>query len=112
MLLEEVVFRGVMLALLMQEFSTLSSVLISSMLFGFWHILPAYTSVVTNASLNLKKKPTLPVVASTVFLTFLAGIGFALLRIASGSLIAPILAHYAANSGGLIASWWLHNFSK
>lgn len=110
--LEEVVFRGVMLALLMQEFSTLNSVLISSLLFGLWHIIPAYTSVVTNDALNKMKKPAIPVVAGTVFITFLAGIGFSWLRLASGSLIAPMMAHFATNSGGLIASWWTHKFKK
>lgn len=110
--LEEVVFRGVMLALLMQDFSTIHSVLISSLLFGLWHVLPAYTSVVTNDSLKTMKKPALPVVAGTVFITFLAGIGFSWLRLASGSLVAPMLAHFATNSGGIIASWWLHNFKK
>ncbi len=111
-LLEEVVFRGVMLALLMQDFSTLSSVLISSLLFGLWHVLPAFTNVITNDSLNKMKKPILSVVAGTVFITFLAGIGFSWLRLASGSLLAPLMAHYATNSGGLIAAWWLHNFKK
>lgn len=110
--LEEVIFRGVMLALLMQDFTATQSVLISSLLFGLWHVLPAYTSVVTNDSLKTIKKPAIPVVVGTVFITFLAGIGFSWLRLASGSLIAPMMAHFATNSGGIIASWWLHNFKK
>ncbi len=110
--LEEIIFRGVMLALLMQDFTTINSVLISSLLFGLWHILPAYTSVATNGSLKLTKKPALPVIAGTVFITFVAGIGFSWLRLASGSILAPMFAHYATNSGGLITSWWLHNFKK
>lgn len=110
--LEEVIFRGVMLALLMQNFSTTQSVLISSLLFGLWHIFPAYTSTITNGSIKMMKKPAIPVIAGTVFITFLAGVGFSWLRLASGSILAPMMAHYATNSGGIIASWWLHNFKK
>lgn len=111
-LLEEVVFRGVMLALLTQNFSTVISVLVSSLLFGFWHVLPAITNVTSNKKLKDFGRPKVPVVLGTVFITFIAGVAFSWLRLASGSLIAPMLAHYATNSGGVIAAWWLHNFNN
>ena len=109
-LLEEVIFRGVMLALLTTNFSTPLAVLISSFLFGLWHILPAITNVTTNSALKKTKKPNITVSFGTVFVTFLAGIAFSWLRLASGSLLAPMIAHYATNSGGTIASWISHKF--
>ncbi len=110
--LEEVVFRGVMLVLLMEQTTTMWAIVISSIFFGMWHILPAIANLKANKQLRKMKYGALIVILGTVFVTFLAGVGFGMLKIASGSLIAPMLAHYAINSGGLITSWWLHRFNK
>lgn len=40
-----------------------------------------------------------------VVVTFLAGIGFAVLRLRSRSLVAPVLAHVATNGFALVAAW-------
>ncbi len=111
-LLEEVVFRGVMLTLLMQQTSTEWAIVISSAFFGLWHILPAIASLKANEQLRKMKYAALIVILGTVFATFLAGVGLSILKVMSGSLIAPLMAHYAINSGSLIASWWLHKFNK
>lgn len=110
--LEEAVFRGVMLVLLMQQTTTTWAIVISSIFFGMWHILPAIASLNANEQLRKMKYAALIVIIGTVFVTFLAGVGLSLLKVMSGSLIAPLMAHYAINSGSLIASWWLHRFKK
>ena len=45
------------------------------------------------------------VVAGNVLVTFLAGVVFCLLRIRSGSLLAPALAHLATNDASLVVGW-------
>ena len=45
------------------------------------------------------------VVAGAVGVTFVAGLLFAWLRLRSGSLLAPVLAHVATNGLGLAVAW-------
>ena len=44
-------------------------------------------------------------VVGAVVVTFLAGLGFAWLRLRSRSLVAPVLAHVATNGLALVAAW-------
>ncbi len=48
-------------------------------------------------------------VAGGVVVTFLAGLGFVWLRLRARSLLAPILAHAALNSGAYLAGWLIVN---
>lgn len=89
---EEVLFRAVLLALIAAMTSRRMSVAVTSVLFGLWHITPA----VESASGDVLA--TTAAVVGTVAITAVAGVGFALLRIWSGSVLAPILAHIATNS--------------
>jgi membrane protease YdiL (CAAX protease family) len=98
-LFEEVVFRGILLALLAEGGLEVAAILTSSAAFGLWHI---------GASLDLLRAnrpdagPSAKAlaVATGVALTFVGGIGFAVLRVASESLLAPVLAHAAINVMG------------
>jgi membrane protease YdiL (CAAX protease family) len=100
-LFEEVVFRGILVALLAGGGPELPAILASSAAFGLWHI---------GASLDLLRanRPDAGAgagakalaVATGVALTFLGGIGFAVLRLASESLAGPVLAHAAINVVG------------
>jgi uncharacterized protein len=98
-LFEEVVFRGVLLALLAGRGLEVAAILGSSAAFGLWHI---------GASLDLLRanRPDAGAagrafaVATGVALTVVGGIGFAVLRVASESLLAPVLAHVAINVVG------------
>jgi CAAX protease family protein len=98
-LFEEVVFRGVLLALLAGGGLDQAAILASSAAFGLWHV---------GASLDLLRanRPDAGAggralaVTTGVALTFLGGIGFAVLRVASESLLAPVLAHAAINVVG------------
>ncbi|MEU9275525.1 CPBP family intramembrane glutamic endopeptidase [Streptomyces sp. NPDC048342] len=103
-LLEETAFRGVLFALLRRLRTATTAAVVSSVLFGLWHILP---------SLNLDKdKPTLGslfghsvagavlVDIGAVLFTAVAGCLLCWLRDRSGSLLAPMALHWAVNALG------------
>jgi membrane protease YdiL (CAAX protease family) len=90
---EETIFRGVLLAVLLRRYSRRSAIVASSVLFGLWHLVPA-----TSAADGKSAAAAVGTVAGTLAVTTVAGVLFAWLRLRSGSLLAPILAHVATNS--------------
>ncbi|MEE2032511.1 CPBP family intramembrane glutamic endopeptidase [Rhodococcus chondri] len=80
-LAEELLFRGVL--------TPLVSPVVHAAAFGLWHVRPARTAGDS--------------VLGTVAVTALAALGFDRLRRASGSVVAPMLAHLAVNVGGAVA---------
>ncbi len=52
---------------------------------------------------NLKSTAT--VAGISIAGTSIAGVGFAWLRLRSGSLLAPVLAHIATNSFSIVTAW-------
>jgi membrane protease YdiL (CAAX protease family) len=106
--LEEFAFRGVLLALLLRLTTTRRAVVLASLLFGCWHIMPTLTTASGNGALDgLLGLPggLALVVAGNVLVTGLAGAVFSLLRLRSGSLLAPALAHLATNDASLVVGW-------
>jgi membrane protease YdiL (CAAX protease family) len=95
--LEETAFRGVLLALLWRVTSVGRAVAWSSALFGLWHVVPTIEALHANGL-----TPTIPVVSAAVVATAAAGVVFCWLRLRSGSLLAPALAHVATNSIALL----------
>ncbi len=93
-LVEELAFRGVLLALLRRVTSTRWAVAVSSVLFGLWHVPGAVNSDDGIAS-----------IAGIVAGTTVAGLAFCWLRLRSGSLLAPALAHVATNSVVFAVAW-------
>jgi membrane protease YdiL (CAAX protease family) len=91
---EEVAFRGGLLALLRRRMSTVAAVMTSSVLFGLWHLPPL-------------DDPSAALAAGTLVATTIAGVGFCWLRLRSGSLLAPALAHLATNSVAYTVAWTL-----
>jgi membrane protease YdiL (CAAX protease family) len=108
-LIEEFAFRGVMLALVTTITSTLWAVVVTSVLFGLWHISPALEMHDSHNSTNGSSWVT---VVGTVFFTGLSGVGFALLRIFTGSLFPPAALHWAANGTGVVVGWVVHNVTS
>ncbi|MET0147296.1 MAG: CPBP family intramembrane glutamic endopeptidase [Ilumatobacteraceae bacterium] len=109
-LVEEVVFRGAILGLLCRLTSVRRAVLGSSLMFGVWHALPAWTSKDDNSNVAVVADSAhggVLVVVGTVLATTVAGVVFCWLRRRSGSLLAPILAHLATNIVPLVAAWTL-----
>ncbi len=78
---EELLFRSVLTALV--------GPVPQALVFGLWHIRPARIEGDS--------------VAGTVLVTGLSGLVFAWLRVRSGSILAPALAHLAVNVGGAVA---------
>ena len=98
---EEFAFRGMLWGLAHREWGRWAATFVSSTVFGFWHVAPAlgggsaneaFDSLVGGGTLGLLLR-----VAGTVVFTGVAGVLFCELRIRSGSLLAPVLAHWAVN---------------
>lgn len=107
-LFEEVAFRSVLWGLLEDEHGALVATGVSSALFGLWHILPALKLARTNTAVaDGRGAPgfrTLVTVVGTVAFTTVAGVLFAELRRRSGSLVAPMVLHWATNGLGVLAA--------
>ncbi len=103
---EELIFRGALLGLFGRRHSTVTAVAASSLLFGMWHVLPTLESLALNPPEDGDHSAThkLGVVAGTVAATTAAGVGFSLLRLRSGSVLAPVIVHAAINSSAFIAA--------
>jgi membrane protease YdiL (CAAX protease family) len=111
--LEEFAFRGLLLALFLRHTSMWRSVLWSSLLFGAWHILPTLTTAASNGAMEkLASTPAglVLVVIGNVLSTAIAGAVFAYLRLRSGSLLAPALAHLATNDISFVVGWLFNRF--
>lgn len=99
---EEVAFRGVLLGVLLTASPTGWAVLASSIAFGLWHIGPTRLTLRINGVDDpavRRREVVVAVVATTV-----AGVALCLLRLGSGSVLAPVVAHAAVNAFGLLAA--------
>ena len=103
---EEFAFRGMLWGLAHREWGRWAATFFSSTVFGLWHVAPAlgggsaneaFDSLVGGGTLGLLLR-----VAGTVVFTGVAGVLFCELRVRSGSLLAPVLAHWAVNGMGVI----------
>lgn len=110
---EELIFRGGLLGLYGRRHTFWRAALMSSFVFGLWHILPSIGSVSSNAAGETLSSTGLRVagVAATVVATGAAGMVFCWLRKRSGSVLAPAITHASLNGlavvGGLVVSRWL-----
>lgn len=107
---EEFAFRGVVLALLGGD---RRAAIGSSVLFGAWHVLPALGGGAANETvgdvvggvLGGGARGEVLRVSGTVLVTTVGGLAMAQLRLLSGSLLAPVLLHWAVNGlGELVAA--------
>jgi len=84
-IVEEVAFRGVALgALIARGLSPIGAVVLSSFVFAFSH---------------MQYSP------AAMLVVFLSGVGFAVLRLMSGTVLVPIVAHMSANGVVLFLNW-------
>jgi len=108
-LLEEVAFRGVLLAMASSRWGWGWGVAVSSLAFGLWHILPSLVMHQSNAgvaqTLGTGVRAQVVSVVLSVVGTALAGVVFCWLRIASGSLLAPMGLHWATNGLGFVFTY-------
>ena len=92
-LIEEALFRGVLHAALTAVYSTPVAIVVGAGLFGLWHLGPALEQSENHAGGN----STTVHVLVTIAVTTLAGFGFVALRIATGSIWAPVAVHALLN---------------
>jgi membrane protease YdiL (CAAX protease family) len=101
-LVEELLFRGVLLGLLQRLLSAGRALAACAAVFGLWHLLPVWRG---GGAGELAEGGSIGAVAGTFVATFAAGLGFGWLRQRSGSLVAPVLAHIGTNSLTFAAAW-------
>jgi membrane protease YdiL (CAAX protease family) len=107
---EEVIFRSALLGIFGRGRSDFTAAVMSSALFGAWHILPTIDRLHTNPGAaelhgrDLRRQAI--AVGGVVAGTALAGMAFSWLQWRSRSVIAPIVVHAALNGAGLLAGWW------
>lgn len=102
-LFEELAFRGVLLAVWWRAVGPGWATVASSVTFGLWHVAPTIVALQLNDVVAWSPAGLLAIGGSVV-VTTVAGVVFAWLRIRSGSLLAPVLAHWATNASGLLAA--------
>lgn len=103
---EEVMFRGALLGVLARHHSHVSAIAISSLVFGLWHVAPALRRIESTPVLAARSRAQKAAwVATSVGATSVVGCLLALLRYRSGSVMAPWLAHTAANATGFAGGW-------
>ena len=106
---EEFAFRGVVLGSALKLWGPWRASLVTSVLFGLWHIAPTLGTMSDNhefkgAAASVAGQVLL--VLGAIVVTACAGLVFCWLRLRSGSLIAPILAHVATNGLALTVAWF------
>jgi uncharacterized protein len=99
---EEIAFRGVLLAALLQFCAPTRAVLISAAAFTVWH---AVIVARTLGGTNLAEDHVLLALGflGSFFSVFVGGIIFAILRLKTGHLLGSISAHWGFNAMLLLA---------
>jgi membrane protease YdiL (CAAX protease family) len=97
-LLEEIGFRGVVWGMVARMRGPGWATVVSSVLFGLWHVLPSLGLGRSNQVVGgVYGSAAGAVTISAVFATMLAGVVLASLRWRTGSLLAPAGLHWATN---------------
>jgi membrane protease YdiL (CAAX protease family) len=108
---EELIYRSALLGLRLGRGPQASAVAWSSALFGLSHVLPTLATMHQTAlHPHLARGPLrrAAFVGGNVMVTGLAGAAFSWLRLNSGSVVAPALAHAALNDAALVAGRVVH----
>jgi uncharacterized protein len=112
---EELAYRSALLGLRLGTGPPAGAVAWSSVLFGLSHIQPTLSTMSQTAvGKHLAHHPLRQAafVAGNVVATGAAGAVFAWLRLRSGSVLAPLLAHAALNDSALIAGRLAHRLGR
>jgi len=101
--LEEIGFRSVLWGFLSRHMREWQVLVTTSVLFGFWHVMPALHAGASNRGVaEATDAGTAVIVVGTVALTTLGGLVFGELRRRSGSVLASAGAHWATNALGVL----------
>jgi uncharacterized protein len=107
---EELAFRGVLLGSALKLWGPWRASLITSVLFGLWHIAPTLGTMSDNHEFKgvaASVGGEILLVLGAIAVTSVAGLVFCWLRLRSKSLIAPIMAHAATNGLALTVAWFV-----
>ena len=99
-LLEELAFRGVLWGFLERSSGQRLALIGTSVAFGFWHVAPALSLA------DRTDGHVLLSVVGVIIFTTVAGVVLGELRRRSGSVVAPMLLHWASNGLGLIVGYY------
>ena len=104
MALEELAFRSVLWGMLARHQRPWQVLVTTSVLFGFWHVLPALFGGGTNRGVSdaVGGAGSVALVVGTVALTTVGGLVFGELRRRSDSVLASAGAHWATNALGVL----------
>lgn len=102
-LLEEFAFRGVLYVAWTTTESKLMAAVLSSVVFGLWHVAPARNAFLLNHPRS-SMTAMLRWIALTVTATFLAGLVLVWLSIVSEGLVLPFVLHATLNSLATLAA--------
>jgi membrane protease YdiL (CAAX protease family) len=107
-ILEELAFRGVLPALVSPD-RFWPGALVSSVLFGLWHVLPSIGLSAANAGLGATLGDLGEIVQVSLAVLAMTGAGLLLMayRRWGGHLVTPMAAHVATNSLGILIAWWV-----
>jgi membrane protease YdiL (CAAX protease family) len=102
--LEEIAFRSVLWGMLARHMGQWQVLATTSVLFGFWHVIPALRVGGTNRGVAeaVGNAGAALVVVGTVVLTTIGGLVFGEMRRRSGSVLAGAGAHWATNALGVL----------
>jgi membrane protease YdiL (CAAX protease family) len=106
-LTEELVFRGVILGLGLRDHDRRRAMILSALAFGLWHIgaaLHPERQAATAGVVGEHLAPVPVVVLGDVAATTIGGLAFGWLRLRSGSIAAPVMAHTALNASAYVAT--------
>jgi len=102
--LEELAFRSVLWGVLSRHMRPWQVLVTTSVLFGFWHLIPAVRGGDTNRGVSdaVGAGGSPAVVVGTLLLTTVGGLVFGELRRRSDSVLASAGAHWATNALGVL----------
>jgi CAAX protease family protein len=111
---EEFAFRGVLLGSAVPLWGGSRGLLVTSGLFGLWHLEPTMETMSDNAGvsgLSGTAAGRAVVVLGAIVVTSVAGLVWGWLRLRSRSLLAPVLGHIATNGLALAVAWVVVHWS-
>jgi len=106
---EELAFRGILLGSALRLWGSWRASLITSALFGLWHIEPTFHTMSDNRAIGGASATAggqVLLVLGSIAVTFIAGLVFCWLRLRSKSLIAPVIGHVATDGLALAVAWF------
>jgi len=104
---EELMFRGALLGTGLRRRPPVAAAIVSSAAFGVWHVLPTLDGLERSSPASHggdRPSARAGAVAGAVAATTGAGLVLAWLRLRSGSIVAPTLAHAALNASAFTAA--------